>query len=80
MPTCIGKRSKHAEAKGTAHPINHEIPIMNFLITGKWSKSLVNFATAFSGMDVREPYPTDVSDEEWGFVAPYLTLIDEHAP
>ncbi len=31
-------------------------------------------------MDARKPYPTDVSDEEWSFVAPYLTLIDEHAP
>ncbi len=31
-------------------------------------------------MDTRKPYPTDVSDEEWGCVAPNLTLIDEHAP
>ena len=28
----------------------------------------------------RKPYPTDVSDEEWGFVAPYLTLMDPAAP
>jgi transposase len=28
----------------------------------------------------RKPYPSDVSDEEWDFVAPYLALIDEHAP
>jgi transposase len=28
----------------------------------------------------RKPYPTDVSDEEWEFVAPYLTLISEDAP
>jgi transposase len=28
----------------------------------------------------REAYPTDVSDEEWGFVAPYLTLMAEDAP
>jgi transposase len=28
----------------------------------------------------RTPYPTDVTDEEWAFVAPYLTLMDEHAP
>ncbi len=28
----------------------------------------------------RKPYPTDVSDEEWGFVAPYLTLMDPEAP
>ena len=28
----------------------------------------------------RQPYPTDVSDEEWDFVAPYLTLMDEGAP
>ncbi len=31
-------------------------------------------------MDTRKRYPTDVSDEEWSFVAPYLTLIDEQAP
>ena len=28
----------------------------------------------------RQPYPTDVSDEEWGFAAPYLTLMQESAP
>ena len=28
----------------------------------------------------RKPYPSDVSDEEWSFVAPYLALIDEQAP
>src|SRR5262245_44914654 len=28
----------------------------------------------------RKPYPTDVSDEEWQFVAPYLTLMDRDAP
>jgi transposase len=28
----------------------------------------------------RKPYPTDVTDEEWSFVAPYLTLLDEDAP
>jgi transposase len=28
----------------------------------------------------RQPYPTDVSDEEWAFVAPYLSLISEDAP
>lgn len=28
----------------------------------------------------RKPYPSDVSDEEWNFVAPYLALIDEHSP
>jgi transposase len=27
----------------------------------------------------RKPYPTDVSDEGWAFVAPYLTLMDEAA-
>ncbi len=26
------------------------------------------------------PYPSDVTDEEWAFVAPSLTLRDEHAP
>jgi transposase len=28
----------------------------------------------------RKPYPSDVTDEEWAFVAPYLTLMDEGAP
>ncbi len=28
----------------------------------------------------RKPYPSDVSDEEWSFVAPYLTLVREDAP
>jgi transposase len=28
----------------------------------------------------RGPYPTDVSDEEWAFVAPYLALMDPDAP
>ena len=28
----------------------------------------------------RKPYPTDVSDEEWAFVAPYLALVREDAP
>jgi transposase len=27
----------------------------------------------------RKPYPTDVSDDEWAFVAPYLTLMREDA-
>jgi transposase len=26
-------------------------------------------------MDTRKPYPSDVSDEEWAFVSPYLTLL-----
>ncbi len=29
---------------------------------------------------IRKPYPSDVSDEEWALVAPYLTLINESAP
>jgi transposase len=28
----------------------------------------------------KKPYPSDVSDEEWAFVAPYLTLMNEDAP
>ena len=28
----------------------------------------------------RKRYPSDVSDDEWEFVAPYLTLMDEAAP
>ena len=33
------------------------------------------------GMETtRKPYPSDVSDEEWAFVAPYLTLMTLDAP
>jgi transposase len=31
-------------------------------------------------MPIRKPYPSDVSDEEWAFVAPYLALVREDAP
>jgi hypothetical protein len=26
-------------------------------------------------METRKPYPSDVSDAEWEFAAPYLTLL-----
>src|ERR1044071_9551956 len=28
----------------------------------------------------KKRYPSDVTDEEWAFVAPYLTLMTEDAP
>lgn len=31
-------------------------------------------------MTQRKPYPSDVSDEEWAFVVPYLTLMTPAAP
>ena len=31
-------------------------------------------------MTERKPYPTDVSDEEWGSAVAYLTLMSEGAP
>jgi transposase len=31
-------------------------------------------------MATRKPYPSDVPDEEWEFVAPYLALVREDAP
>ena len=31
-------------------------------------------------MPNRKPYPSDASDEEWAFVAPYLALVREDAP
>jgi len=33
-----------------------------------------------SAPSYRKAYPSDVSDEEWAFVAPYLTLMTEDAP
>jgi transposase len=31
-------------------------------------------------MATRKPYPSDVSDQEWAFAAPYLALVREDAP
>ena len=31
-------------------------------------------------MSTRKPYPSDVTEDEWAFVAPYLTLMTENAP
>jgi transposase len=43
--------------------------------------SELGLATYISGMSLtRKSYPSDVSDEEWAFVAPYLTLMREDAP
>jgi transposase len=28
---------------------------------------------------IRKPYPSDISDEEWSFIAPYLSLMTEDA-
>ncbi len=30
-------------------------------------------------MSIRKPYPTDVSDDQWAFVAPYLSILPENA-
>ncbi len=32
----------------------------------------------FGRMQSRRAYPSDVSDEEWALVAPYLTLLPEN--
>jgi transposase len=34
----------------------------------------------FGGLTPRKPYPSDVSDAEWEFLLPYLTLLREDAP
>src|ERR687883_502915 len=31
-------------------------------------------------MEPRKPYPSDVTDDEWAFAAPYLALVREDAP
>jgi transposase len=31
-------------------------------------------------LPIRKSYPSDVSDEEWLLVAPYLTLMAEDSP
>lgn len=32
-----------------------------------------------ASMNARKPYPSDVTDTEWEFAAPYLTLLSLHA-
>ena len=32
-----------------------------------------------AGLQARHPYPSDVSDDEWAFAAPYLALVSEDA-
>ena len=45
-------------------------------------EAVVNFChtARLSSQNSRKPYPADVSDEEWAFVAPYLTLMTPDAP
>jgi transposase len=40
----------------------------------------LGYSCIFRVETCRKPCPTDVSDKEWAFVAPYLTLMDEQAP
>ncbi len=35
----------------------------------------MNLGAVWLAMPSRKPYPSDVSDEEWAFVVPYLTLL-----
>jgi transposase len=42
--------------------------------------TLVFGRTVLVRMSPRKPYPSDVSDDEWAFVAPYLTLMTHDAP
>ena len=32
------------------------------------------------GQESRKAYPSDISDEKWAFVAPYLVLVPQDAP
>ncbi len=49
--------------------------VMDFLA---WCR--VYFHVMVSTMSERSAYPSDVSDDEWAFVSPYLTLMREDAP
>jgi len=40
----------------------------------------MHFGAWYAHGMTRKPYPSDVSDDEWAFVAPYLTLMTEDAP
>ena len=45
-------------------------------VLGTWAGRLL----VWKRMSTRKPYPSDVSDDEWAFVAPYLTLMTQNAP
>src|SRR5204863_3060524 len=40
----------------------------------------LHLAITLGMANVRKAYPSDVSDEEWAFCVPYLTLMKEDAP
>ncbi len=46
------------------------VHVMNFLLD----------EVVITSMMTRKPYPSDVSDSEWTFVVPYLTLMKADAP
>ena len=48
---------------------SHYLRVMNF--------SLVFPESSLLAVKSRKPYPSNVSDEDWNFVEPYLALIDE---
>jgi len=40
----------------------------------------MDFGRGQAGEKERKAYPSDVSDDEWAFLAPYLTLMKDEAP
>lgn len=60
------------------------VPNMDFFhhgLTAPYLKPVMNYGLEMVALDMeRKTYPGDVSDDEWAFVAPYLTLMTEDAP
>jgi hypothetical protein len=50
-------------------------------LTAPYLEPVMNYGLEMVAPDMeRKTYPGDVSDDEWAFVAPYLTLMTEDAP
>jgi transposase len=44
------------------------------------SRNLFGLSSVVEHMETRRPYPSDVTDDEWAFVSPYLVLMMSTAP
>ncbi len=56
---------------------NIKILLRHRKVRYKLARNTARLFSLFAGMKSRKPYPSDVSDEEWSFVVPYLTLVRE---
>src|SRR6516165_9876273 len=74
LPFLAAPREQTVEPRSAALPINRG--------TAMGLEAVMNLGSEYtwSMNTTRKPYPSDVSDDEWHFVVPYLTLMRLDAP